>query len=61
MSKVENIEIYIKVTDERDYFILSPSKKKQEKKYMKLKWTILVLLKVQNAQEQWCQIAEQVF
>ena len=59
MSKVENIEIYIKVTDERDYFILSPSKK--EKKYMKLKWTILVLLKVQNAQEQWCQIAEQVF
>ena len=41
---MENIEIYIKVTDERDYFILSPSKK--EKKYMKLKWTILVLLNI---------------
>ena len=33
MSKVENIEIYIKVTDERDYFILSPSKEKREKIY----------------------------
>merc|ERR1712242_192579 len=26
---------------------------------MKLKWTMLVLLEVQKAQEQWCQIAEQ--